>query len=105
MFRLEMVEACGAVKMTIEGRFVGLFAEEAKQLIVCRKIPQEFTVDISEVTYVDSVGELVLMWMRQIGAKFVAENSYSLDVCERLHLPAIVDRRAPPGKFSGAPAW
>ncbi len=105
MFRMAMVEARGGITMTIEGRLVGLFAEEAKQLIVRRKIPAELTVDISEVTYVDSVGELALMWMRLVGAKFVAQSSYSLDVCERLHLPVIGDPAVPPGNFSDAQIW
>ena len=105
MFRVEVVEASGGITMTVEGRFVGVYADEAKQLIVRRKIPADLTVDISEVTYVDSVGELALTWLRQIGAKFVADNSYSLDVCERLHLPVIKNRDVPPESFSGAQAW
>jgi len=87
MFRIEIVEALGGITMTIEGRFVSHFAETAKQLIVRGKIPTELTVDISDITYVDSTGETALTWMRLIGAKFVAETSYSLHLCKRLHLP------------------
>ena len=73
MFRIEIVEASDGITMIIEGRFVSHFAEAAKQLIVRGKIPAELTVDISEITCVDSVGETALTWMRLIGAKFVAE--------------------------------
>ena len=40
---------------------------------------------MSEVTYVDSIGEQVLDWLGRTG-EFVAENSYARDVCERLNL-------------------
>jgi hypothetical protein len=44
-------------------------------------------VNLSEVTFVDAVGEEVLLWLARIGGEFVAENCYPLHVCERLHLP------------------
>jgi hypothetical protein len=43
-------------------------------------------VDLSEVTYVDSVGEQLLIWLCGLRAKFMAETCYARDVCERLHL-------------------
>jgi hypothetical protein len=87
MFRIEILEASDGVTMIIEGRLVSHFAETAKQLIARSKSLAEVTVDISEVTYVDCAGETALTWMRLIGAKFVAETSYSFHLCELLHLP------------------
>lgn len=49
-------------------------------------------VDLTEVTFVDSVGEQVLLFFGQFGAEFVAETSYSLDICERLHLRLVQGR-------------
>jgi len=43
-------------------------------------------VDITDVTFIDSVGEEVLAFFGRFGAEFVAETSYARDVCERLHL-------------------
>ncbi|MFZ3210048.1 MAG: hypothetical protein WA188_00895 [Terriglobales bacterium] len=107
MFRIEIVEASDGITMIIEGRLVSHFAETAKQLIARSKIRAELTVDISEITYVDSAGETALTWMRLIGAKFVAETSYSLHLCERLHLP-LTSKHAglpPTFVFSGAQAY
>jgi len=104
MFRIEIVEASEGIAMIIEGRLVSHFAETAKQLIARSKTPAELTVDISEITYVDAAGETALTWMRLIGAKFVAETSYPLHLCERLHLP-LTSKHAkglPTFVFSGA---
>jgi len=106
MFRIEIVDASDGVTIIIEGRLVSHFAETAKQLIARSKSLVELTVDISEVTYVDSAGETALTWMRLIGAKFIAETSYSGHLCERLHLPLATKRAGglPTFVFSGAQA-
>jgi hypothetical protein len=105
MFHIELVEARGGIKMTIEGRFTSHDAEEAKQLIARRKTPAELTVDISEITFVDAVGETILLWMWLIGAKFVAESSYSLHLCKRLHLPLTSNHAGLAATFAGAEVW
>jgi hypothetical protein len=87
MFRAETVEVRDGTVILIEGTLVSHFAEAAIQLIAHRKTPAELTVDITEITLVDSVGETALMWMQVIGAKFVADSSYALHLCNRLHLP------------------
>ncbi len=86
MFRMEFEEFGTSLTVRILGRFVGHFAEEAKLLIARRKIPERLTVDISEVTYVDLNGEESLAWLSDVGASFVAQSSYSLDICDRLNL-------------------
>ena len=44
-------------------------------------------VDLTEITFIDAVGEEVLSFLGSFGAEFVATTSYTLDVCERLQLP------------------
>lgn len=87
MFRITFDDQATGVTMRIEGRLVSHFAEEAKQSLVRRNLPAELVVDISGVTFADSVAEEALGWLSAVGAKFVAESSYSLYMCERLHLP------------------
>lgn len=86
MFRMEFIEIGPELTVRIEGRFVGYFPDEARSTIARRKIPAGLIVDISDVTYVDLHGEEALTWLGQIGARFVADSSYALDLCERLHL-------------------
>ncbi len=49
-------------------------------------MPDTTMVDLSEMTFVDSVGEQVLSWLGRTGTNFVGDNSYPRDVCERLDL-------------------
>jgi hypothetical protein len=87
MLRVELQEAGNSLTMRVEGRFVGPFAEDTRDLVTRCKIPPRFVVNLSEVTFVDAVGEEMLSWLAQIGGKFVADNCYPLHICERLHLP------------------
>jgi hypothetical protein len=87
MLRVEFKDVGNTVTMRLEGRFVGPFAKDTRNLVTRRKIPLRLVVNLSEVTFVDAVGEEVLSWLARVGAEFVAENCYPLNVCERLHLP------------------
>ena len=87
MIRIEFHDSTNTMTMRIAGRFVETLAENARALISpCINLPN-FVVNLSEVSFVDTVGEEVLSWFGQLGGEFVAENSYSLNVCERLNLP------------------
>jgi len=44
-------------------------------------------VDLTDVTFVDSVGENVLSLFGRVGAEFIADNAYPRGLCERLNLP------------------
>jgi hypothetical protein len=92
MLRVEFQNAANTITMRIEGRLVGAFAEEIRTLVARCKIPRELLVDVSDVTYVDAVGEQVLAWLGRIGAEFLADTSYPRDVCERLDLPLASER-------------
>jgi hypothetical protein len=87
MLRVEFQDVGNTMTMRLEGRFVGLFAKETRDLLTRRNIPPRLVVNLSEVTFVDAVGEEMLSWLARIGGKFIADNCYPLHVCERLHLP------------------
>jgi anti-anti-sigma regulatory factor len=87
MLRVEYHDIEDTVTMRLEGRFVGEFAKDARELVTRRKSRPRLVVNLSEVTFVDGVGEDVLLWLARIGGEFVAENCYPLHVCERLLLP------------------
>src|SRR5271165_2656697 len=87
MLRMEFYELPDCMKMRMEGRFVRDFAEHARTLIGDSKLPSKLIGDLSEVNFVDAVGEKVLLWFKEIGLTFIAKSAYSSDVCERLQLP------------------
>ncbi len=92
MFRITSVDHPNGITIRIEGRLVGHFAQEATQAIAASDLPAAFVVDLSDVTFADSAGEEALRWLVRIGAKFVADNSYALHLCERLQLPTAPGR-------------
>ena len=95
MLRMEFYELPDCMKMRMEGRFVRDFAEHARTLIGDSPLPSKLIVDLSEVNFVDAVGEEVLLWFKEIGLTFIAESAYSRDVCERLQLPIESKRPSP----------
>lgn len=89
MLRVEIHDASNATWFLVEGRFVGVFAEESRTMIMRCKVKSKLVVDLSDMTFVDAAGEEVLQWLERIGAQFVGNSSYALDVCQRLHLPIL----------------
>ena len=87
MLKIEFHEIGSVLTLRMEGRLVAKFAEDARELILHCKVPSGLIVDLSEVSFVDAVGEDVLRWFGRIGALFLADTAYSLNVCERLRLP------------------
>jgi hypothetical protein len=87
MLRVEMQDSENALMVRLEGRFTGDGAEDVRMLVSRCNTEKRLVVDLTEVTFVDSIGEAALAFFRRLGAKFVAEDAYTLDVCERLHLP------------------
>ena len=87
MLRMEFYELSDCMKMRMEGRFVRDFAEHARTLIGDSELSSKLIVDLSEVNFVDAVGEEVLLWFKEIGVTFTADSAYSHDVCDRLQLP------------------
>jgi len=92
MLRVEFRDVGNTVTMRLQGRFVGVFAKDTRDLVTRCKIPLRLVVNLSEVTFVDAVGEEVLSWLARVGGEFVAENCYPVHVCEHLKLPMLQKR-------------
>ena len=104
MLRVQTQESDGALICRLEGRFTGEGAEEVRALVTRCDIKLELVVDITEVMFIDAIGEEVLSFVKKLGAQFIAETSYSRDVCEQLHLPIIGKRESNlrvPGNSNG----
>ena len=87
MLRAEIQDSEKALVIRLEGRFAGDDAEHVRMLVTRCNTERGLVMDLTEVTFIDSVGEATLSFFSRLGAKFVAEDVYTLDVCERLHLP------------------
>jgi ABC-type transporter Mla MlaB component len=95
MLRAEFSHKNGSVALKLEGRLVAAWAVQVKTFVSRHFAPSGLLVDLSEVTYVDSVGERLLLWLADSHASFVAQTCYARDVCERLHLTLKGDADSP----------
>jgi hypothetical protein len=87
MLRLEMHDSASSLSLKLEGRFTGDDVDHTRTLMTRCRAGMRLVVDLTEVTFIDLVGEEVLSFFGRFGAEFMAQTSYySLDVCERLHL-------------------
>ena len=86
MLRVDTKDSDKTSIIRLAGRLTGDGAEQVRTLVTRSGMAKGLVVDLTEVTFVDSAGEMALSLLKQLGAKFVAEDSYMLDVCERLHL-------------------
>lgn len=86
MLRVHIRNSADTWHMTFEGRFAGEDAEHARMLMIRCPPGVKLIADLTEVVFIDSVGEEVLSFFGRLGAEFVAPTSYTLDLCERLHL-------------------
>ena len=92
MLRVDIRDSANAVSLKLEGRFTGNDAQNTRALMARCHDGMTLIVDLTEVTFIDSVGEEVLSFFGRFGAEFVAQTSYTLDICERLHLRLAGDR-------------
>jgi hypothetical protein len=86
MLRVDIRDSANTLSIKLEGRFTGNDAENTRMLMTRCREGVRLVVDLTEVTFVDSVGEGVLSFFGRFGAEFVAQTSYTLDICERLHI-------------------
>ena len=89
MFRAELLWLANGPTLKMEGKLVGEWAEQARDLVTAAVVPKGLIVDLTDVTYVDSGGKRLLSWLGSVGAVFVASGVYAIGVCERLGLSAI----------------
>ena len=87
MLRFDIRNSGETCHIMLEGRLTGEHAEYVRAQITRCSISVRLIVDLTEVVFIDNVGEQVLSFLGRLGAVFVATNSYTLDVCERLNLP------------------
>jgi len=95
MLRAEISGSGRTFNLKLQGRFVGGAAEDTRTLMARSAAGARLVVDLAEVVFVDAVGEEVLSFFGRLGAEFIAPTSYTLDVCERLHLPLARTRNLP----------
>ena len=93
MLRVQIRDASNTLLVKIEGKFSGEDAEYVQTSIARFNTTLDVVIDITDVTFVDATGEIVLKFFRRLGAVFVAESSYSLYMCEQLRLPLAVNRK------------
>ena len=82
--------------LKLEGKLVADWAEQARCLVTKDVLPKGLIVDLTDVSYIDSVGEQLLKWLASVGAVFIAGSVYAFAVCDRLRLPpmqGIAERR------------
>lgn len=89
MLRVETQQLDGSLICRLEGRFTGEGAEHVRTLLTRCDASLRLVVDLTEMMFVDAIGEEVLSFVKKIGAQFIAETSYSRDICERLTLPLV----------------
>jgi hypothetical protein len=87
MFRAQIIQLASGPTLKMEGNLVGAWAEEAKSLVTSGPVPKGLIVNLADVSYVDSVGEQVLVWLASVGSSFISNGLYATSVCERLQLP------------------
>jgi hypothetical protein len=86
MLRVDMHESPNTLSLRLVGRFACDDAENSRALVMRCRDGMNMLVDLTDVTFVDSIGEEVLSFFGRLGAEFVAQTSYAADICERLHL-------------------
>lgn len=89
MFRAEILWFANGPTLKMDGKLVGEWAEQARDLVTADVVPKSLIVDLTDVTYVDSAGERLLSWLGSVGAVFEVSGVYAIGVCERLGLSAI----------------
>jgi hypothetical protein len=96
MFRAELLWLANGPTLKMDGKLVGDWAEQARELLTTDVVPKGLIVDLTDVTYVDSAGGRLLSWLGSVGAVFAARGVYTIGVCEGLSLslmPSIPARR------------
>lgn len=72
---------------------VGPYAEDARIALTPFRLLPSIAVDLSELIFIDSLGEQVLLWLGRLGGTFVADDVYTRWLCKRLQL-RITEKRS-----------
>jgi hypothetical protein len=101
MLRVITSHTVDILTFKLEGRLTGERAEQVRTLVIRSNTEMRLVVDITELMFVDTLGEEVLSFLKRLGAQFLAQTAYSLDVCERFHLPLVPKQAS--GTLSAGP--
>jgi len=85
-FRAEIQWLASGPTLKLKGELAADWAEQAMCLVTKDVVPKGLIVDLTEVSYIDSVGEQLLKWLASVGALFVAGSVYAIAACDRLCL-------------------
>jgi hypothetical protein len=102
MLRVDIRKSDDTWYILLEGRLTGDDAEHARMLITRCPVGVKLIVDLTEVVFIDNVGEEALSSHGRFGAAFVAPNSYTLDVCERLSVSVAPNGISPENALGSA---
>jgi hypothetical protein len=105
MLRVKMQESVDVLTFRLEGRLTGEGAEHVRTLATRCDPEMRLVVDLTEVMFIDGVGEDVLSLLKRLGSEFIAETAYSLDVCERLDLPLVRTNGSNTPPLGGSPGF
>ena len=86
MLRAEIQWLASGPTLKLEGKLVADWAKQARCLVTKDVLPKGLIVDLTDVSYVDSVGEELLKWLASVGAAFVAGSVFAFALCDRLRL-------------------
>ena len=89
MFRAEIQWLASGPTLKVEGELVADWAEQARCVVTKGVLPKDLIVDLTELSYVDSMGEQLLKWLANAGAVFIAGSAYAFAACDRLRLPLV----------------
>lgn len=102
MLRFEIRNSGETWHIMLEGRLTGDDAEHVRTQITRCPVSIKLIVDLTEIAFIDNVGEQVLSFLGRLGAVFVAPNSYTLDMCERLNLSVAPNGMSPKSTLGSA---
>lgn len=94
MLRVQTQEQDGALICRLEGRLIGEGAEQVRTLVTRCNSNLRLIIDLTEMIFIDAIGEEVLSLVKKLGAQFIAETSYSRHICEWLNLPLLQNKRS-----------
>jgi hypothetical protein len=89
MLRFDIRNSSETWHIKLEGRLTGEDAEHVRAQITRCPVSVKLIVDLTEVVFIDNLGEQVLSFLGRLGAVFVAPDSYTIDVCDRLNLSVV----------------
>ena len=73
----------------LEGRLAGNWVQELMSVTSELNQGSNAIIDIEHVHYADPLGEKALQWLNRLGAAFVVQNAYGVDLCDRLELSRV----------------